>query len=476
MKLVQKIGQTRPSLYVGERGGGGSTTCYYIEGLVFSKGGEPWRHEYHITADENETCGDTLDRQFGHQKSGESSEPIMVLAYMIETPKAGEGDDQCIRVTKAGFTNEPVIATHGAILNGTFTPKPKLELITEAGIPYEVTSDALKEPLTNNPGRKISFELQNGRRADLDDRSRAVVDDVMNSLPGFELRDAQNHSNWTPFDWIAYEPAPGYSSPDCHNLQVTLSAPPPAALSLSNSQGIRVATDALIDEMKVFIHGEPPGEQSVITSSDLLLLAQLNIATTAEHFDRYFFAHPDNPFNNKLVLLSGTAQRLERTTDQASIILSLDENEDPAGPENMTVYLSNEGTKEFAAIEPHSSVVLVCKCEDRTLQSCISIDQYLEHMRPIIETEIGDFLSGKLHLPRMLGVTLIAVYILGTEVPSDSPCATKNENCPTLHPDLSVEANQALIEQTIPIAAQLKYICTKDELNSKLIPCANSVP
>ena len=168
------------------------------------------------------------------------SVPIMVLAYMIETPRTGEGNDQCIQVTKAGFTNEPVVTTHDAIINGTFNPEPKLELISESGIPYEVKSSELNEMLKNNPGGTISFELIANRRANLDYGSRAVLNDVLNSLPGFELRDAQDHSNWIPFDWIADEPAPGYSASDCHGPivpkigAINEASPTPSADSTNN--------------------------------------------------------------------------------------------------------------------------------------------------------------------------------------------------------------------------------------------------
>jgi hypothetical protein len=177
-----------------------------------------------------------------------TSEPIIVLAYMIETPRPGEGYDQCVRVYKAGFTNTPVADAIGAVMSGTFNPEPKLVLTTDAGVPYQVTSAELTERLKNNPGRKISFELAKDSRASLDSDSRTVVSEVMNNFRDFELRDAQNHSNWLPQGWVTDEPAPGYSAPDCHSPLIPKigavyeSSPAPATpQSLPNPQGIRWA-------------------------------------------------------------------------------------------------------------------------------------------------------------------------------------------------------------------------------------------
>jgi len=420
----------------------------------------------------------TIEREWKYRKP---SEPIMVLAYMIETPRTGEGNDQCIRVSVAGFTNEPVVTTRGAIMNGTFNPEPKLQIISESGIPYKVTSSELNEMLKNNPDRTISFELIKGRRADLDSGSRAVVNDVLNSFPGLELRDAQDHSNWIPFNLIGDEPAPGYSASDCHTPLVPkigaineASPTPSAPIPLSNPLGIRVATDALIDDMKALVSDE----NAVITSSDLLLLTHIGVATTPYQFVRSITEQPsqsESIYDNKLVLISGTVHSDSvniTNPDQASITLPLNHDEHFMG-DDMTVYLSKEGTKDIAAIESDSRVTLVCEYSTSLLQNCITFDQHLEHIKPVIETEVQDFLLGELHLPRVLGVTIVAVYILGTELPSDSPCATKNDNCPTFHPDLSIEANQALIEKTVPIAIKLRYICTQDELKAGIVLCAN---
>lgn len=207
----------------------------------------------------------------------------------------------------------------------------------------------------------------------------------------------------------------------------------PAALqapkSQLNAQGVAFAKNAYLDDVSNAIQGN----DAMMSMDEGLKTSGIDLRVDAHIYANDYEANEiaaDDKYKGKKILLIGKVNSINKDIGGKGY-LSL------SGPgmfQDVQARLSNAGLEGAAALKKGVTVYLVCDhgmkiATMTTARNCERYSQHLETLRPKIEKSITAFLSSDLALPHSQAQSIAMGYVLGSELPADSPCLKDVNAC-----------------------------------------------
>lgn len=193
----------------------------------------------------------------------------------------------------------------------------------------------------------------------------------------------------------------------------------PASL---NPQGVKLAVYALVDDSKTAVVNP---KESLLTTSEMLSLVHVDVQRSASQLQADYDANEiaaDQQYKGKKILLSGIIDSINKdVTGDGYLTLQ------SSSPLGVQARLSNRGMQGASLLAKGTYIYLVCDPGMRVatipiVEHCQRFSQYLEELRPRLETTVTEFLQGRTALPRKAAQAIAMMYVVGSELPPDSPC------------------------------------------------------
>lgn len=204
--------------------------------------------------------------------------------------------------------------------------------------------------------------------------------------------------------------------------------PTEAAVPVLNEQGMELVTYLLLDDMNASIRGV----DTLLTAEDTLHLAGIDLKTTAEQYDADYDANEvaaDQKYAGKKILLTGVVESINKDfKGDAYLVLK-------ASNPFMGVHaeLNDRGKAGASALAKGTTIYLVCDSGARIVGSavarnCQQFSQHLDQIRPSLKSALEKRLQEQSSTPTKLAQVLRGMYVVGTELPPDSPCFTGTDD------------------------------------------------
>jgi hypothetical protein len=202
-----------------------------------------------------------------------------------------------------------------------------------------------------------------------------------------------------------------------------------AARPQLNAQGVAFAKMAYLDEISNAIQGN----DTVMTMEEGLKLSQIDLRVDAHAYANDYEANEiaaDDKYKGKKILLIGKVNSINKDISGKGY-LSL---RGPGMFQDVQARLSNAGLEGAATLKKGVTIYLVCDhgmkvATMTTARNCERYSQHLETLRPKIEKSVTAFLAGDLALPQSQAQIIAMGYVLGSELPADSPCLKDVDAC-----------------------------------------------
>lgn len=167
-----------------------------------------------------------------------------------------------------------------------------------------------------------------------------------------------------------------------------------------------------------------------MSSSDALALAHLDVAVTAQQYETAYDDNEilaDEKFKNKRLLVSGRVASINKDYKGDGYLTLVG-----ISPLGIQARLTNDELQGAALLKKRQQVQLVCDPDMKVggfvvLRNCRQFTSYLDQITPAIESINIAFLTGKSALPRRIGTGIAIAYVIGSTVPSNSPCLKGEE-------------------------------------------------
>jgi hypothetical protein len=206
------------------------------------------------------------------------------------------------------------------------------------------------------------------------------------------------------------------------------SRPTEVELPILNEQGTKLVMYLLMDDMK----GSIGGAHTLLTADDTLLLTGIDLQTTAEQYDADYDANEvaaDQKYKGKKILLTGVIESVnEDFKDDAYVVLK-------ASNPILGVHaeLNERGKAGASALAKGTAIYLVCDSGARIIGSaiarnCQQFSQHLDQIRPSLKSDVEKQLQEQSPTPTKLVQALRMMYVLGAQLPPDSPCFTGTDD------------------------------------------------
>lgn len=203
--------------------------------------------------------------------------------------------------------------------------------------------------------------------------------------------------------------------------------------STLNAQGVRLARFTVATAIRSML----TGHNSAITMPEILALMNIRTMATAVEYERDYDANEiaaDKTYRGGKVLTSGTIESIEKDfTNQGYLTLA------SGSFTGVIARLSDKGMDGAEQWRKGQRIFLVCDAGERvvgsaTLDNCETFNSYWQEVKPDITTKFQDFLSGQQFLPKDLATLVLNGYIIGSALPSDSPCFAdgRGQECLTI--------------------------------------------
>jgi tRNA_anti-like len=200
--------------------------------------------------------------------------------------------------------------------------------------------------------------------------------------------------------------------------------PTEVELPILNEQGMKLVMYLLMDDMK----GAIGGAHTLLAADDTLLLTGIDLQTTAEQYDADYDANEvaaDQKYEGKKLLLTGVIESInEDFKGDAYVVLK---GSNPL----MGVHaeLNERGKAGASALAKGTTIYLVCDSGTRIIGSavarnCQQFSQHLDQIRPSLKSAVEKQLQEQSSTPTKLAQALRMMYVLGAQLPPDSPCFT----------------------------------------------------
>ena len=189
-----------------------------------------------------------------------------------------------------------------------------------------------------------------------------------------------------------------------------------------NPQGLKLAEVGLVDDIKTVVLNP---KEAALGSQEMLNLTGIDLQKTAKEYEADFDANEiaaDQLYKGKRVLLSGSIETINKDI-AGNGYLTLRSN----SPLGAQARLSDEGMRGAAQLEKGTLVYLVCDPGTRMAtiaiaNNCRRFSQYLDEIRSPLRDALTEFFQGQRPLPRKVGSTLAMMYVIGSDLPPNSPC------------------------------------------------------
>jgi tRNA_anti-like len=200
--------------------------------------------------------------------------------------------------------------------------------------------------------------------------------------------------------------------------------PGSSSVPVLNEQGMELVMYGLVDDMEASVRGG----DTLLKPEETLRLTGIDLETTAEQYDADYDANEvaaDQKYKGKKILLTGVIESInEDFKGGAYLVLK-------ASNPFMGVHaeLNSRGKAGASAMAKGTTIYLVCDSGTRimgsaTARNCQQFSQYLDQIRPSLKSTVEKYLQEELSAPAKLMQGLRVMYVVGTELPADSPCFT----------------------------------------------------
>ena len=217
-------------------------------------------------------------------------------------------------------------------------------------------------------------------------------------------------------------------APSPNSQTTTPHAPTTITLPALNEQGVKLVTNLLLNDIETAARGG----DALLKPEETLRLTGIDLETTAEQYDADYDANEvsaDQKYDGKTILLTGVIESInEDFKGDAFLVLK-------TSKPFMGVHaeLNERGKAGAAALAKSTTIYLVCESGTRIMESasarnCEQFSQYLNQIRPSIKSAAEKYLQGQSSAPTKLVQGLRAMYVIGTQLPPDSPCFTKADD------------------------------------------------
>jgi hypothetical protein len=195
-----------------------------------------------------------------------------------------------------------------------------------------------------------------------------------------------------------------------------------------NEQGMELVTYLLLDDMKASIRGA----DTQLTAEDTLRLSGIDLKTTAEQYYADYDANEvaaDQKYRGKKILLTGVIESINKDfMGDAYLVLK-------ASNPFLGVHaeLNERGMAGASVLAKDTTIYLVCDSGTRIIGSavarnCQQFSQYLDQIRPSLKLAVEKQLGEQSPTPTRLVQVLRVMYLVGTQLPPDSPCFTRTDD------------------------------------------------
>jgi hypothetical protein len=206
-------------------------------------------------------------------------------------------------------------------------------------------------------------------------------------------------------------------------------APEPPKIEL-NAQGLLFAKVAYINDFETVVLN-PAG--AGLDPAEAMRLLKIDMVVSAESYAKDYDDNEisaDQKYKGKKLLVSGKIESINKDITNNGYI-SLDGHKPFYG---LQARLTKAGMESAAALKKRQVVYLVCDSGMKvatitTVRNCERYSRHLESMRPELENNVEQFLSGKSAMPKAIGESMAALYIVGVDLPKDSPCLRNVDEC-----------------------------------------------
>jgi hypothetical protein len=189
-----------------------------------------------------------------------------------------------------------------------------------------------------------------------------------------------------------------------------------------NGQGVKLATDLLLDDMKTSVRGG----DSLLNAEETLHLTGIDLKTTAEQYDADYDANEvaaDQKYEGKKILLTGVIESINKDF-KGDAYLVLKTNNPFTG---VHAELNERGKARASALAKGITIYLVCDSGTRIVssavaRSCQQFSQHLDEIRPSVKSSVEKQLQEQSSTPTKLAQALRFMYMVGTQLPADSGC------------------------------------------------------
>jgi hypothetical protein len=216
-----------------------------------------------------------------------------------------------------------------------------------------------------------------------------------------------------------------------HNASMPLTGkiqPTKLEMPALNEQGMELVTYLLLDDMKASIRGA----DTLLTAEDTLHLAGIDLETTAEQYDADYDANEvaaDQKYDGKKILLTAVVDSINKDFN-GDAYLVLKANNPLMG---VHAELNERGKAGASALAKGTTIYLVCDSGTRIIGSavarnCQQFSQHLDQIRPSLKSAVEKHLQEQSSTPTKLAQVLRVMYVLGTQLPPDSPCFTGRDD------------------------------------------------
>jgi hypothetical protein len=214
--------------------------------------------------------------------------------------------------------------------------------------------------------------------------------------------------------------------------QPTAAKPSPsvaeAQVPVLNEQGVELVTNLLLQDMQTSVRGG----DALMKPEEMLRLTGIDLEATAEQYDADYAANEiaaDQKYKGRKILLTGVIGSINKDfKGDAYIVLK-------ANNPFMGVHaeLNERGTTGASTLAKDTVVYLVCDSGTRIIGSavarnCQQFSQYLDQIRPSLKSAFGNSLREQSSTPTKLAQSSRFMYVIGTQLPPDSPCFTGTDD------------------------------------------------
>jgi len=195
-----------------------------------------------------------------------------------------------------------------------------------------------------------------------------------------------------------------------------------------NERGVELVTNLLVNDMKDSLMGA----STFLTTEEKLRLTGIDLETTAMQYDADYDANEvaaDQKYGGKKILLAGVIDSINKDF-KGDAYLVLKANNPFMG---VHAELNENGKAGASSLTKNTEIFLVCDSGTRVMgsavaRSCQQFSQYIDQIRPSLRSGIEKRLQDRSSTPTKLLQALQFLYVLGTQLPPESPCFTGTDD------------------------------------------------